>query len=128
MLERLDLSMPLHLAVGHGDDVGVVHFAVGGPFDQARADGHAMLAREREQALCGGTGGYFFGQDNELLLSLPAEEPIAGQAALGEDEDLDALSFGIAGEALDLGEIGGLIAGGVFKLHRCYADVGHDGE
>jgi hypothetical protein len=51
--------------------------------------------------------------------------PVAGEAAFGKDDDLNLLRSRLAGKTLDGGQIRGLVAGGVLKLHGSNTDVAH---
>ena len=76
-----------------------------------------MLSSESQQALRGRAGGHGLGQREQLLAGEVSKEPVAGDAALGQREELHAIRGSSFCERFDLGKVRGFVACSVLKLY-----------
>ena len=123
--KAVNLAMPPHLPVRGGDHVGIVKFAIVCDLDQTGADSHVVLLRKPKQLTRRRTIRNRLGQLHQLLAGEIAKEPISGQAAFGEGDNLDILRSSLLHEASNLLKVGILIPGGVLELNGGNTDVLH---
>jgi hypothetical protein len=113
--------MAMMFPVGTRDHVTIKEAPASSLFHEARSDRDIESGCQTEQFTRTVTSWHRFGYFFKLMTAQVTQMPIAGKAALGEDNQLHALGSGLLDEGRHNLKVVLLITGQMLKLNHCCA-------